>query len=720
MKVIPSELLQISHYTEAAPLLAFLAKKFERWPQQDFAELVSALTLLLKVRHYAGAREVIEAIFDRTFAAWNLDTAPLNTLFRSIFAQDFSDSMSVAAMETVLGYMLDRLQAKHPPKVIDLQTLRLLLLHPEYISIPALSKLRTMLAYPHLRPFLGQQDGFGQFTDGIPVCEDHLWIMHSIMQVYGMHGLHEQAQLWMQMISKASALKTEAKIESPPPSAYVGIRQPLAKRRKTSFAQKVATTYLASFGRKPGRFASAIMLSQTEPPLAAGLSSPGDAEKEGVERLTTADALDSDKAMAFFDHVRTAGAKEASSEIERLLGSPDIVAWTALLAVVSRDRNRVSADALCDAFDRLRNDRKSFRQCRPALTDCLAASLPDPNTATYTVVLSGLIARQQAVKAISVFEQDFMPKADSSNLQLDTLLLQEYMSALMADGQLVKASAAMQYFAKTQSEDDIVDDRIKSHPLQWSLQLDTHFLNRRMTELARHGLYEAAYQVYDKMESTHAVTPDEVSLSILAKAAISSGVRAGRGTAPSNSEDAFSLDSEASSPSGSQLGRWGGHRPADLIMHIYWRMLSQNFPLAKEGADAAVLSPARRLFFGAPNPAAPLSPKTHALRQADYHLESLPYPHLCPSPTNMHLFIAVLGYFSSSSKIPLALAYMKELSIRPTRKTLCLALWSYEEGGAMTSDRKRLIKWLVDWLGSKAIPTDVEIGRFRRRQWERA
>lgn len=360
-----------------------------------------------------------------------------------------------------------------------------------------------------------------------------------------------------------------------------------------------------------------------------------------------------------------------------------------------------------------------FQASKRSLSSFLAAELPEPDVVTYTVVIAGLNARKEYAKAVHFFRNDFLPEARAGKVELDPQLLQEYVSALTAQGNLQKATGAIGFFAADASASS---DTPPSDPLLRSLQLDAHLLNRHMTELARQKHFWSAYNIYRRMESNYSVVPDEVSLSILAKMAISWGACAGRGNVPSNSEDTFG-EADRHKPKENQMAKWGsqhsvqGERPADFVMRVFWTMLSQNFPLARQAAETTFVSPARRLFFGAPETPAPLAPKTHALRDPAYHAETLDFPHLYPSPTNMHLFIAVLGYFSASSQIPLALAYMKELSIRPSKKTLCLALWSYEEGGAMTGERTRLLKWLADWLGSKAVPTDQEIGLFRRRQW---
>lgn len=367
-RIIPSHLLQISHYSQAGPLLVFLSKTFDRWPQDSFPELVTALTVLLKIRHYAGAREVIEAIFERMFSSWNLGPSALNTFLASIFGQDFSDSMSVAATDSVLTYMLDCLRLKHPQDVIDQHTLRLLLLHPQYVSWSNLAKIKAMLCYPHLRPFLGEEGGFGRFTDGTPVVKDHLSIMHSIMQIYSMHGADQGALHWMQLIIKAIPLQEkEPRQISDASGAVLAVLEKAsadrADKKRTSFAQMVATTYLASFGRRPGRFVSEPLptdlelLDEISPAKELDEPTPSTDEVTALARQGPR-GVDSSAAMAFFDQLKAASAAEATSGLERILGAPDVFAWTSLLTAASRDRERVPADALLDVLTRLRDDRE--------------------------------------------------------------------------------------------------------------------------------------------------------------------------------------------------------------------------------------------------------------------------------------------------------------------------------------------------------------------------
>ena len=697
----------------------------------------------------------------------------------SILGQDFSNRMSVAAMDSLLSYMLDRLDEHHSPRTIDLETLRLLLLHPHYISLPNRAKIRIMLCYTHLRPNLGDE-GFLGFVEGIPVEEDHLYVLHGIQQVYSMHGADGLALKWFHTISRALPLVSKWN-----GAKYTGVATESGESmadvpRRTHFVQMLATTYIASFGRRSGRFANVdpeqpivdeeeVHLLESEPPLSdddvlapdgpdplarqsgrfalTESEEPIAEEKEPQirERSFSSSAgydpaaigrgqrgksrlhvqhVSSTKAMAFFDQIRTMSAEEASSGMRRFMGSPDIYAWTALLTIASRDTKSVTTEALSHVFRRLqREGEPNFGcECLTLLLTCHhTAALPRPNTVTYTVLISGLIARGQAERAIKVFEDDFIPQAQAGFLPLDTQILQEYMSALIAEDRLEAAIQAMHYYGKSSqafdSEQSILDAARSKDPLRASLQLDVHLLNRHMTALANHGQYLAVYNLYKVMDLMYAVIPDEITLSILAKAVITRGLQHPRENIPSGSEDSFPIRGTLQSDA-SQLFRWDKERPAAVVADIFWTMLRENFPLATGPAEASITSSTRRFLFGQPSPSIPLSPKTLALRrQPDEPAISLQYPYLYPSPTNMHLFIAILGYFSQSSQIPLVLAYMKELSIRPTRKTLCLALWSFEEGGAMTGERLQVLRWLSDWLGLAAIPTDEELGSFRQKQW---
>ena len=99
------------------------------------------------------------------------------------------------------------------------------------------------------------------------------------------------------------------------------------------------------------------------------------------------------------------------------------------------------------------------------------------------------------------------------------------------------------------------------------------------------------------------------------------------------------------------------------------------------------------------------------------------YSHLVPTSTTFHAYISLLSVHSCSSEIPLTLAWMCALQIKPQRKTLLLALvqfseiaaaapivasWSGEESG----EYEKLKSWLRMWLRDSC-PTETDVAKAR-------
>ena len=363
--------MKINHYSQAPPFLAYLAKHLERLPTDGYC---GALAILLRVRHYAGAQEVIEAFFEHLLPRETFPMEALNLLLHSIFGQEFSKDMSVAAMDSMIGYILHKLRESHPKEIIGLTTLRLLLLHPHYISWASLAKIKAMLRYSHLRPDIGE-DGFLE-SGGNTVVQDHIYVMHGIMRAYSMHGADETAQDWMHTITRALPLGThtlrpakDGKLnEFALPALYAEEEDAQQPVRRTNYEQMLATTYMSSFGHRTGRFATNEDSDADE-----GLYGRMESADEGLGQVESLDGgetaasqlaktdqkrvgVDSSKAMAFFDQLRTMQAKAAAEGVEQLMGALDIYAWTSLLAVSSRDKARVTAQALIGVFRRLQRE----------------------------------------------------------------------------------------------------------------------------------------------------------------------------------------------------------------------------------------------------------------------------------------------------------------------------------------------------------------------------
>jgi hypothetical protein len=104
-----------------------------------------------------------------------------------------------------------------------------------------------------------------------------------------------------------------------------------------------------------------------------------------------------------------------------------------------------------------------------------------------------------------------------------------------------------------------------------------------------------------------------------------------------------------------------------------------------------------------------------------------PYPSIVPTDVTFSAYIQLLGLTARSSEISLALAWMRALQIRPSRKTLSIALvfWAevslrgplFEEWADRRnrgeSEYGRLVRWMGEWVGEET-PTDGDMQKALR------
>lgn len=368
-----------------------------------------------------------------------------------------------------------------------------------------------------------------------------------------------------------------------------------------------------------------------------------------------------------------------------------------------------------------------------------------PNAITYTIVLSGLVKRDASAEALRVLHETVLPLAGSGLFELDAQVFMSVMDAYSAVEDIDGALITLHFFGKQVTPNDPQSPLPESTSetiyhevcptLRGGVQLDVQVINDVLGGLAKAGRFNEFYSLYSEMSTKYGVTPDEVTLAILARTAITAAAWQGRraiNVIPVGAEDALWSDRAPSysAPDTSQKGDslWAGVRPHVYVRKLYWDMLKQNYPLLHPDQDT-FFTQTKRLFLSFRRKAA--SPPeidqdvpryktrnaTHMLKKPEYHQKALVYPHLVPSQANMHTFIALLGYFEYAYEIPIVLAYMKELDILPARRTLCMAMWRYEESGVYTGQLRRLRQWLIDWIGVEGLPDDEEIGAYRSRQW---
>ncbi|KAL5525126.1 hypothetical protein ACEPAF_8995 [Sanghuangporus sanghuang] len=107
-----------------------------------------------------------------------------------------------------------------------------------------------------------------------------------------------------------------------------------------------------------------------------------------------------------------------------------------------------------------------------------------------------------------------------------------------------------------------------------------------------------------------------------------------------------------------------------------------------------------------------------------------PHPQITPNSQSFSSYLLLLGRTHRASQIPLALAWMRYLHVRPLSRPLAisLALWSeasmrgplVQAYGARESEFDKLYMWLVDWLGKEGVPSEAAVSwAFRKLKQER-
>merc|ERR1712093_176487 len=460
------------------------------------------------------------------------------------------------------------------------------------------------------------------------------------------------------------------------------------------------------------------------------------------------------------------------------LNELDIHAWSAALQVAASSTTEVSAEDLLRSITNLEE----------------LDHLPQPNVVTYTTAINGLVARQDYELALRLFESSVLPRImsedRSSGLDMDAQLLQAIFNAWVGydGGSLRHAMEVVGFFASSRSfraeagakplpsydgRQDISQYYQNAANNIWHVDLDVIFINNLLTTLAKSGHLHLVWKLWSNMERYYQVAPDDFTLAILCKAAISVSKHLDHSRAiPDFAEDVFDMrgppasdpDRHPDAPSEDlrlhpvetlaqpseddaklerdlRKGLWNGMRPHLAVREVYLSMLEDNYPAIASKVNQTRPSMARSLF-GITNrlPMQRSSNSSQSDSQRNErkvaHLQwtralqsssaltdpakNPKFPQIHPTSANMHIFIALLGYFNISAEIPYVLQYMRHLGIYVPRKTLCLALLAREESGAYVGQLKEERRWLVDWLGEHGVPTDDELSAYRRRQWSRS
>jgi hypothetical protein len=313
----------------------------------EFEKIIfPVLSSLLSIRHYAGARAVLERTLEY-ISNMDLYYLPLgrkrvNTLISTLFGTAiYHPSQSkqlhnIPAMQSMLNLLLRHLVAEPKRYQIRPVIVKNLLSIPEYVSLNSIVlilELFERVTKEDLHP--------EQLIQSLPT-------LHNIMRVYALHGKIDEVRHWMEAIPEVSQSlrisrfeKAEAKLPAPTstsasvPSEYgstaskplaIYSSKPIKQVAPASTAMHLGTTYLSALAQRP--FGS-----------------------------ETAPNLDSSAAMAFFQEL---WHQSSSSDIDLSTRSKglDIYAWSAILQAAAVDRRKISSHALLRVLHTLQDHRE--------------------------------------------------------------------------------------------------------------------------------------------------------------------------------------------------------------------------------------------------------------------------------------------------------------------------------------------------------------------------
>ncbi|BGP51593.1 hypothetical protein JCM10450v2_007542 [Rhodotorula kratochvilovae] len=373
---------------------------------------------------------------------------------------------------------------------------------------------------------------------------------------------------------------------------------------------------------------------------------------------------------------------------------------------------------------------------------------PVPSIRVYTILLRALHQRGENRAAL-----DLWRSLDAREFQPDGHMLDALVRIHCAIGRDEAALRLLEFFGVVRGRDDIVaiPTLTPSRPPRQrtirggTVRLDIVPFNALLAHYNRTGAHERVYALWTRLEERYGVRPDAATLSIVLDAARYAGVAAGRATGWA----AGALDDVALGPgSGAAVDdRWAGRPAHKLAEEFVWRdVLEANWQ------DADVRNPVYRTAvqkgaslagwfadkFGGGAGASPLDDDAPPSAEEEAGartaggldlarprgwypfattLSPTPpaHPHLYPNDRVFRSLIQLVGTHSHLRDIPLVLAWMRRVRVRPSRWTLCLAM-AYVDGdaGIRPKQTENWRRWLVGWLGVKAVPTEAEIAWMRR------
>jgi len=430
----------------------------------------------------------------------------------------------------------------------------------------------------------------------------------------------------------------------------------------------------------------------------------------------------------------------------------NIYSWTAAFTVMSRNK-RIAATTLVKVFNTVRQ-----QQTTKALGPSLRLT-----SATYSVLIQGLLARKQLGRAV-FYTYELL----SSGLPIDGVALRICLQTLTLRGRPHEAFLLLEkHAARTDAPTPSTTYRI-----QRPLNLSVRVINGFMSDLMRIGRPDVVFALWSTMINLYGVQPDDRTFATVVDAArlatnlddtVTGQLTLWRSTnAKSLLEDidtrkvmlsrvtSILMDSRSDSVNPKlkryTTSKWDGYPPHIKAKLIFCHILRTNSPGILDNVNVSPVE-ARRgagkedptLLDFLPRPGQPkytvwVLPDGEAANRTTYPgivLSDMNFRQLMlllvmsPDPRHKTSILRTLSPSADIEKrsladvglteIPLLLAWMRELGIRPQFDTLVIALVLWHElnllppileirRGKPAGPYEELVEWLEGWLGPNSVP----------------
>lgn len=285
-------------------------------------------------------------------------------------------------------------------------------------------------------------------------------------------------------------------------------------------------------------------------------------------------------------------------------------------------------------------------------------------------------------------------------------------------------------------------------------------INQFMTALRHRGRPDTVFALWDAMDVLYKLSPDVYTLNIMLgtarwarkydqslKGAFRSALaelglsrsrhaipEAEAGASPEEiREQVTSYIRDTLDPDNppNVVGQWGFESASTAALRIAVQVFLGNWPhlqtlrppvrTTRRRPNDPATSPLLDLFHTLSESSDPDDHPTPLLHLLPEDTPPYPYPYIYPTDLTFRAFFDLLACESLHTEIPIALAWMRSLGVRPSKITLATALVHYTEvgmdaplierfkGGPTRSPYAVLMGWMRAWVGEESMPTRSEM-----------